>query len=43
MINDIVNKKVQMKYYFSLPAKSLLEKLLERDPTKRIGSGSEDA
>ena len=32
-----------MKPYFSVEAKSMLQALLERDPSKRLGSGEEDA
>ena len=32
-----------MKPYFSFQAKSFLQSLLERDPSKRLGSGKEDA
>lgn len=32
-----------MKTYFSVEAKSLLQKLLERDPRKRLGCSDEDA
>lgn len=32
-----------MKAFFSVEAKSLLQGLLERDPTKRLGSTEEDA
>ena len=40
---DIVEKRVEMKPYFSVEAKSLLSGLLERDPQKRLGAGEEDA
>jgi len=43
MLNDIVNKPIQMKSYFTPQASSLLKQLLERDPAKRIGSGATDA
>lgn len=32
-----------MKTYFSIEAKNLLKGLLERDPSKRLGSTEEDA
>ena len=32
-----------MKAFFSVEAKSLLQGLLEREPTKRLGSSEEDA
>jgi hypothetical protein len=37
MMNDIVNKPIEMKPYFSENAKSLLEALLNVDPYERIG------
>jgi len=40
---DIVEKRIEMRPYFSVEAKSLLSGLLERDPQKRLGSGNEDA
>ncbi|CDW73649.1 protein kinase domain containing protein [Stylonychia lemnae] len=43
MMADIVEKRIEMKPYFSVEAKSLLSGLLERDPSKRLGSGEEDA
>ena len=43
MLDDIVNKQVSMKSYFSPAASSLLKQLLERDPSKRIGCGPDDA
>ena len=43
MMMDIVEKRVEMKSYFSVEAKSLLSGLLERNPTKRLGSTVEDA
>lgn len=43
MMQDIVEKPIEMKTYFSVEAKSLLQKLLERDPSKRLGSTEEDA
>ena len=43
MMADIVEKRIEMKQYFSVEAKSLLSGLLERDPSKRLGSGPEDA
>ena len=42
-MQDIVEKPIEMKTYFSVEAKSLLQKLLERDPSKRLGSSEEDA
>ena len=41
MLIDIVEKQVPMKPHFSTEAKSLLELLLERNPERRLGSGSE--
>lgn len=38
MLADIVEKPILMKDYFSVEAKSLLSELLERDPSKRLGS-----
>jgi serine/threonine protein kinase len=43
MLKDIVEKRIEMKTYFSAEAKSLLSGLLERVVDKRIGSGEEDA
>jgi serine/threonine protein kinase len=43
MMIDIVEKRIEMKQYFSVEAKSLLSGLLERDPSKRLGSSTEDA
>ena len=37
MLNDISKKPVEMKPYFSAEVSSLLKKLLERNPKKRIG------
>ena len=39
MLSDIVTKRVEMKTYFSLEAKTLLTGLLEIDAKKRLGSG----
>lgn len=43
MLQDIVEKPIEMKPYFTTEAKSLLKGLLERDPSKRLGSTEEDA
>jgi serine/threonine protein kinase len=43
MLKDIVEKRVEMKTYFSTEAKSLLTSLLEPNPAKRLGSTDEDA
>jgi hypothetical protein len=43
MMADIVEKRIEMKPYFSVEAKSLLSGLLERDPSKRLGSSEDDA
>ncbi len=43
MMADIVEKRIEMRPYFSVEAKSLLSGLLERDPTKRLGSSADDA
>jgi protein-serine/threonine kinase len=43
MLKDIVEKPVEMKESFSPEARLILTQLLERDPTKRLGSGSTDA
>lgn len=43
MLNDICEKPVQMKNYFSPEASLILTQLLERDPQKRLGSTSADA
>jgi serine/threonine protein kinase len=37
MLRDIVEKPIIMKPFFSVEATSLLTKLLERDPSKRLG------
>ena len=38
MLQDIVEKPILMKDFFSPEAKSLLQGLLERNPSKRLGS-----
>lgn len=38
MLRDITEKPIPMKPYFSPEATSLLQQLLERDPSKRIGA-----
>jgi serine/threonine protein kinase len=43
MMQDIVEKKIEMKSHFSIEAKSLLNGLLEKDPTKRLGSSIDNA
>ncbi len=43
MMQNIVEQRIEMKPYFSVEAKSMLQALLERDPTKRLGHGEEDA
>ena len=43
MLQDIVEKPIEMKPYFSNEAKSLLAGLLERNPDKRLGSKTDDA
>jgi len=43
MLQDIVEKPVPMKDYFSPEAKLILTQLLERNPLKRLGSTSADA
>lgn len=43
MLKDIVEKRVEMKPYFSTEAKSFLTGLLEPNPSKRLGSTDEDA
>ena len=43
MMYDIVNIPVEMQRHFSNEAKSLLTGLLNRDPTKRLGSSTADA
>jgi serine/threonine protein kinase len=43
MLRDIVEKPVPMKDYFSPEAKLILQQLLTRDPTKRLGSASVEA
>ena len=43
MLKDIVEKRIEMKAYFSTEAKSLLTQLLEPNPQKRLGSSASDA
>jgi len=43
MLTNISNKNVEMKPYFSEEVSSLLKKLLERNPKKRIGCKEADA
>lgn len=43
MLQDIVEKPIDMRPYFSAEAKALLKGLLERDPSKRIGNSDKDA
>jgi len=43
MMQDIVEKPIEMKSHFSVEAKKLLTSLLERDISKRLGSTEEDA
>jgi serine/threonine protein kinase len=43
MLKDIVEKRVLMKTYFSIEAKSFLTGLLEPNSAKRMGSTDEDA
>jgi serine/threonine protein kinase len=43
MMQDIVEKPIEMKSHFSIEAKSLLNGLLEKEPTKRLGSSIENA
>lgn len=43
MLQDISNKPVEMKPYFSSEVSSFLKSLLTRDPKKRIGCGQNDA
>jgi serum/glucocorticoid-regulated kinase 2 len=43
MMQDIVEKPIEMKLSFSVEARSLLEGLLNRDISKRLGSGEDDA
>ena len=43
MLTDIVEKPIEMRPYFSTEAKSILKGLLERDPTKRLGSSDDDS
>jgi hypothetical protein len=40
MLQDIVEKPIIMKDYFSPEAKSLLSGLLERNANKRLGSST---
>lgn len=43
MLRDIAEKPIPMKPYFSSDATSLLKQLLERNPSRRLGSGQGDA
>jgi serine/threonine protein kinase len=43
MMQDIVEKRIEMKAFFSVEAKNLLQGLLEREPSKRLGTSEEDA
>ena len=43
MMYDIVNVPIPMQKHFSAESKSLLTALLNRDQSKRLGSGSNDA
>ena len=43
MLTDISSKPVEMKPYFNEDVSSLLKKLLERNPKKRLGCKAEDA
>ena len=43
MLRDIVEKQIQMKPFFSNEAIDFLKALLQREPSKRIGTGDEDA
>lgn len=43
MMQDIVDKPIEMKPYFSVEAKCLLSSLLKKDPRKRLGGSEEDA
>jgi serine/threonine protein kinase len=43
MLQDIVEKPILMKDFFSPEAKSLLSGLLERNANKRLGSSTQDA
>jgi hypothetical protein len=41
MLKDILDKPVEMKDYFSPEAKLILTQLLERNPSKRLGTAPE--
>lgn len=43
MLRDIIDKPIPMKPYFTAEATQLLKSLLERDPSKRLGSSDRDA
>ena len=43
VLQDVLKAPILMKKSFSPKARDLLSKLLERDPKKRLGSGSRDA
>ena len=43
MLQDIVEKPIEMKPSFSIEAKSLLTGLLEKSPLRRLGCSEEDA
>ncbi len=43
MMQNIVEKPIEMKMSFSVEAKNLLQGLLERNPQKRLGYSEDDA
>jgi serine/threonine protein kinase len=43
VLKDVLSAPILMKKSFSVKARDLLDKLLERDPKKRIGFGVRDA
>ncbi len=43
MLRDITEKPIPMKPYFTSEATSLLQQLLDRDPTRRIGAMNDAA
>jgi len=43
MLRDLVEKPVEMREYFSPEAKNLLNRLLDKNPEKRLGSEGAEA
>ena len=43
MLQDIVEKQIEIKHEMSSEAKNLLHSLLQRNPAKRLGTSKDDA